>query len=154
MALLRRLLRRDRGGTKPVAIRRLLPAAQIVERFGADGGDAAAAQKWTRHQLAGLRYEVDDDARWPRLCEVVRCAADPWNADDWPLGFDALLCCVPLCTLVDFECSRCQIGREQDGMSCAHPTSAFGQLWHLIAARDREGLRAHIDDLERRLRTP
>ncbi len=94
---------------------------------------------------------MDNDASWARLQEIVRRARDPWNADDWPLGFDALLCCVPLCTDVDYECARCPVGRTQDGMSCAHPESAFGAIWGLVERGDRDGLRARIERLERLL---
>lgn len=145
---LREALRRGRPRAPLV---RLLPASEIKARLQCDGITDATARKWTLHQLAGLRREVDGDASWLRLCELVRRAADPWNADDWPLGFDALLCCVPLCTLVSFECKRCCVGQQQGGMSCAHPQSAFGTIWGRIHDRDRDGLRDHLARLERLL---
>lgn len=130
---------------------RLRCAADIRSAFEIDGADEPAAIRWTLRQIAGLSFEVEDDARWQRLCELVHRAADPWNADDWPMGFDPLLVCSPLCTLVSFECTRCPVGKRQAGMSCAHPTSAFGRIWHLIHARDRDGLKTHLVELARQL---
>ncbi len=126
---------------------RLLPAPEAVERYRRDGADPAAAVEGARRQLAGLRREVDDDARWDRLILLARQIGDPWNADDWPLGFDALLCAIPLCTDVSFECGRCPVGLRQDGRSCAHPTSAFGIIGDLVRRGDRPGLREHLDRL-------
>lgn len=142
MGLLSRLRR-----TKPSspAVPRLVSSKDIIARYRSAGGDAAAAVEATLAQLRGLRAEIDDDARWARLVEIVRRAGDPWNADDWPLGFDALLCCVPLCTDVDYECTLCPVGKQQDGMSCAHPTSAFGRIGQLVLAGDRTELREHIE---------
>ncbi|MEM6991491.1 MAG: hypothetical protein AAF721_13365 [Myxococcota bacterium] len=151
MSVLRRLLgRRDRR-TSSDGAPRLRAAGEVVAAYRGDGANETGAIHWTLRQLEGLGAEVDDDERWARLCELVRRAGDPWNADDWPLGFDALLCCVPLCTHVDFECARCPVGKTQDGMSCAHPHSAFGTVWELIRARDRHGLRAQIERLTRLL---
>lgn len=112
------------------------------------GADLRAALDGSLAQVRGLRAEVDDDARWDALVELVRRTGDPWNADDWPLGFDPLLCCVPLCTHVAYECARCPVGVRQDGMACAHPTSHFGRIGQLVAAGDRPGLIVHLERLE------
>ena len=127
----------------------LLPAPEAIARYRREGGDPAAAVRGAKQQLAGLRREVDDDARWQRLILMARQIGDPWNADDWPLGFDALLCAIPLCTDVAFECARCPIGQRQEGRSCAHPTSAFGVIGDLVRRADRDGLRTHLDALGR-----
>jgi hypothetical protein len=132
--------------------RRLLAARRVIGRWRADGGDGRSALRWTLRQVEGLRTEVDDPARWKRLSELVARTGDPWNADDWPDGFDALLCCVPLCHHVDYECKRCPVGKQQASMSCAHPTSAFGRLGELVRAGDRDSVRQHLDHLESLLR--
>ena len=113
--------------------------------------DLAAALDGSRQQLAGLRRELDEDDRWERLVRLARQAGDPWNADDWPLGFDALVVPIPLCTHLSFECARCPVGQRQDGRSCAHPDSAFGRVGELVRRGDRDGLRAWLDELRTRL---
>jgi hypothetical protein len=150
VSLLNRLLRRpapDPASQGP----RLRPAGEAVERYRQRGTDERAALEEVRQQLAGLRREVDDGERWDRLVRLARQAGDPWNADDWPLGFDALLCAIPLCTHVSFECARCPVGRQQEGRSCAHPGTAFGRIGELVRRGDRPGLCEHLDELEARL---
>lgn len=145
MGLLARLRRRPRSvDTGP----RLLPAGDAIDRYRAAGATEATAVTGARQQLAGLRRELDDDARWDRLVRLSRRAGDPWNADDWPLGFDGLLCAITLCTHVSFECARCPVGRRQDGRSCAHPSTAFGRIDDLVRRGDRAGVREHLDALE------
>ena len=152
VGLLTRLLRRPSPPSIPVhSPSRLLPAGEAIERYRQRGGDEAAALEGARQQLAGLRRELDDDARWDRLVLIARQIGDPWNADDWPLGFDALLCAIPLCTHVAFECARCPVGQQQEGRSCAHPSTAIGRIGHLVRLGDRPALREHLDQIEARL---
>lgn len=145
MGLLSRLRRSKSAPSR--APDRLRPAPEAIERWRAHGADRAAALREVQCQLAGLRREVDDDARWSHLVRMARQAGDPWNADDWPLGFDALVCAIPLCTHVSFECARCPVGLRQQGRSCAHPQSAFGHLGHLVRVGDREAIRQHLAQL-------
>lgn len=127
---------------------RLRPAGEAIERYRQQGAGTTAALEGARQQLDGLRRELDDDERWDRLVLIARQIGDPWNADDWPLGFDALLCAITLCTHVSFECARCPVGRRQGGGSCAHPSSAFGRIGDLVRRADRDGLREHITALQ------
>jgi len=148
--LLQRLLRRS--GQAPVApLCRLRSAGEAIEQYQQGGASEATALAVSQQQLAGLRREVDDDARWDRLVRLARQAGDPWNADDWPLGFDALVCAIPLCTHVAFECARCPVGRQQEGRSCAHPGTTFGRIGELVRRGDRPSLREHLDELQARL---
>ena len=152
VGLLTRLLRRP--SPPPISVRsppRLLPAGEAIERYRQRGGDEAAALDGARQQLAGLRRELDDDERWERLVLMARQIGDPWNADDWPLGFDALLCAIPLCTHVAFECARCPVGQQQEGRSCADPSTAIARIGHLVRLGDRPALREHLDQLQARL---
>ena len=130
-----------------------MPAAELLPRFRAavrSRGAAdrrAAAIALTHAQLDGLAHLVADDDGWSRLRALVRRAGDPWNADDWPDGFDPLLLCAALCDDVAFECARCPVGERQGGSSCAHPRSLFGFVLALITAGDRSRLGAHLDDV-------
>ncbi len=79
---------------------------------------------------------------------MARQAGDPWNADDWPLGFDALVCAAPLCADVSFECARCPVGQRQGGSSCAHPTSAFGSIGVRVREGNRDAVREQVAAIE------
>lgn len=125
----------------------LVPAAELLPRFRAAGRGRAAAIALTHAQLDGLAHVVADDDGWTRLRAMVLRAGDPWNADDWPDGFDPLLLCAALCDDVAFECVRCPVGERQGGSSCAHPGSLFGAVLPWIVAGDRSRLRAHLDDV-------
>lgn len=153
VGLLQRLRLRPALAPRPAAVPgpRLRPAGESVERYRQHGATQGAALAEVREQLAGLRRELDDDARWARLVLLARQIGDPWNADDWPLGFDALLCAIPLCTHVSFECARCPVGRQQECRSCAHPSTAIGRIGDRVRRGDRDGLRALLDELEARL---
>lgn len=153
MGLLQRLRLRPAPPPRPAAPAgpRLRPADEAVERYRQHGATEAAALAEVRQQLEGLRREMDDDARWDRLVLLARQIGDPWNADDWPLGFDALLCAIPLCTHLAFECARCPVGRQQEGRSCAHPSTTIGQIGDRVRRGDRDGLRELLDGLEARL---
>lgn len=140
---------RDRARGEPGP--RLRSAEEALARYRDQGADLAAALDGSRQQLAGLRRELDEDDRWERLVRLARQAGDPWNADDWPLGFDALVVPIPLCTHLSFECARCPVGQRQDGRSCAHLDSAFGRVGELVRRGDRDGLRAWLDELRTRL---
>ncbi len=147
--MLRRLLQRI--GSAPLALRAapptLVPAAELLPRFREGGRGASAAIELTRGQLDALDHLVADDAGWTRLVELVARAGDPWNADDWPLGFDPLMLCAALCDDVAFECVRCPVGERQGGWSCAHPRSLFGFVLAVVAAGDRPRLRHHLEDV-------
>jgi hypothetical protein len=128
---------------------RLVPAVELVARFRAARGPAFALAL-TRAQVDAALALVNDERGWQRLQELVARAGDPWNADDWPDGFDPLLLCAALCDDVAFECVRCPVGQRQDGRSCAHPQSLFGSLLPLLMRGERaavaDRLRA-IDDV-------
>ena len=153
-ALLDRL-RPPPGGSPAAAesVAHLASATEIEARLRGEGFDTAAALRCAQAQVAGLLAEVADDARWPRLRELSRRIGDPWNADDWPLGFDPLLLVVPLCKVVDYECARCPVGRAQDSRSCAHPETGVGGLAALIRAGSRDAVRQRLDELSTRLRS-
>ncbi|MCH9680704.1 MAG: hypothetical protein K0V04_04650 [Deltaproteobacteria bacterium] len=85
---------------------------------------------------------------------MARQAGDPWNADDWPLGFDALVCAAPLCADVSFECARCPVGQQQQGQSCAHPESAFGRIGVLVRQGRRDAVLQQITRIEEILDRP
>ncbi len=159
MKLLKRLRARvdalvtagDAGARGPVDPR-LLPARRVRQRFRERGGDSRAALRGALEQLAGLRVELEDDARWARLVRMVHETGDVWNAEDWPRGFDPLVCAASLCEHVAFECARCPIGRRQGERSCAHPQTAYGRVGELVREGERAALRAHLDQLEGTLR--
>lgn len=131
-----------------VVATRLRSAEEVLSAFRGDGGDAAAALRWSLRQIEGLRREVQDAARWQRLLALVAKTGDVWNAEDWPYGFDALVCCAPLCARVSFECERCPVGKRQGSISCAHPQSLFGRIGEHVRAGDRDALLAHLQDVE------
>ncbi|MEM7156863.1 MAG: hypothetical protein AAF799_28695 [Myxococcota bacterium] len=139
------LRRKPEPKARPI---RLRSAEDCVQRYRSAGADDKAAIEGARRQIAGLRHEIADDARWARLVTMARQIGDPWNADDWPSGFDGLLCAITLCTHVSFECARCPVGRRQDGRSCAHPNTAFGRIGDLVRRDDRSGLRSQLDSIE------
>lgn len=150
MTVLGWLRRRSAGGRDESV--RLRSAAEVVAAFRADGGDGQAALRWSLRQIEGLRREVEDAGRWRRLLALVAKTGDVWNAEDWPYGFDALVCCAPLCARVSFECGRCPVGQRQGARSCAHPQSLFGRIGELVRAGDRDALLAHLHDVERVIR--
>jgi len=129
---------------------RLVPATELVARFRAARGGPTLALSLTRAQVEAARALVHDEHGWQRLQDLVARAGDPWNADDWPDGFDPLLLCAALCDDVAFECVRCPVGQRQDGRSCAHPQSLFGSLLPLLMRGERAAVADHlraIDDL-------
>ena len=93
------------------ALDALLPFEAILEGWCTSGGTPEAAREWTRRQVLAFGGIVGDDAAWELLLGKVASGRgqDAWLALDWPLGFDELLLCAPLCRLVSFECARCTI---------------------------------------------
>ena len=124
----------------------LLPFEAILEGWRASGGTPEPAREWTRRQVRALVDIVADDGAWELLLGKVASGRgqDAWLALDWPLGFDELLLCAPLCQLVSFECARCTIGARQESYSCAHPSSVFGHVGELLQRADRDGLVRHL----------
>jgi hypothetical protein len=123
----------------------LLPFEAILGSWRASGGTPEAAREWTRRQVRALADIVADDGAWEVLLERgASRAQDAWLALDWPLGFDELLLCAPLCRLVSYECARCTIGARQERHSCAHPSSVFGHVGELLQRGDRGGLLRHL----------
>ena len=147
----RRRHRRDEGAPQ-TEWPRLRGSVDVVERWRADGGGPEAALRWSLRQVEGLRREVDDPKRWARLVQLVARTGDPWNAEDWPYGFDPLVLCAPLCADVSFECARCPVGKRQDARACAHPHTLFGLVGEHVRTGDRDRLRAHLAHLEEVLR--
>ncbi|MEO6694882.1 MAG: hypothetical protein ABIY50_01590, partial [Ignavibacteria bacterium] len=76
---------------------------------------------------------------------------DAWLALDWPDGFDELLLCVPLCSLVRFECNKCTIGIRQENNSCAHDNSLFGYISELLKNNARDALKYHMISIKKML---
>jgi hypothetical protein len=146
-------LRRALAGSEQdaPAVGKLVPATEVVARFRRDGGGPALALSRTRAQVAALRALVQDERGWARVRELVARAGDPWNADDWPDGFDPLLLCAALCDDVAFECARCPVGQRQDARSCAHPQTLFGSVLTMIARGDRAALLDHLRTIDEAL---
>lgn len=113
--------------------------------------DIDAAKFLTLSQVEKFESIVKDDESWVRLLEIFNKGRDidAWLAMDWPDGFDELVLCMPLCRLVDFECSRCIVGIRQENNSCANDYSLFGYIAELLKASDRNGLMNHIDTIKK-----
>jgi len=128
----------------------LLAHGEILAAWRAAGATPAAALHWTHEQVRALRRLIQDPEGWRRLLQVHASgrAQDSWLATDWPTGFDELLVCAPLCTLVNFECARCTIGARQQAMTCAHPATVFGRIGAILERGDREALLRHLDEVE------
>jgi hypothetical protein len=152
--MLLRWIRTAIAGSSPAAIASgaLIPARELVARFRGEGGGAARASALTEAQVRAMLAQVLDEPGWARLGELVARAGDPWNADDWPDGFDPLMLCAPLCDHVAFECVRCAVGQRQGGMSCAHPRSLFGRLLPLVMHGDRSRVLEHLHTIAAVLR--
>jgi len=113
--------------------------------------DIDAAKFLTLNQVEKFEKIVKDDESWIRLLEIFNKGRDidAWLAMDWPDGFDELVLCIPLCKLVDFECSRCIVGMKQENNSCANDFSLFGYVAELLKVNDRAGLINHIDTIKK-----
>ncbi len=108
--------------------------------------NSETAKILTLGQVEAFEKIVSDDEAWKLLLSVFNRGrdVDAWLASDWPDGFDELLLCVPLCKLVQFECSRCTVGRRQENNSCAYDYSLFGYIAELLKIPDRAELTDHL----------
>ena len=106
-----------------------------------------SARMLTLKQVYAFEKIIKDDKSWNYLLSFFEKGRkmDSWLALDWPDGFDELLLCVPLCSLVEFECSKCTIGKRQENHSCANENSVFGFIAELLKDKDRDGLKEHIE---------
>jgi len=129
----------------------LLPYSDILDQWKRSKMDIDSAKFLTLNQVEAFENIVCDDEGWKYLLSVFNNGrdVDAWLALDWPEGFDELLLCVPLCKLVEFECSKCTIGRRQDNNSCAHDYSLFGYIAELLNNNDRLGLKDHIISIKK-----
>lgn len=132
-------------------VKSLLPYNEILNKWNNSIQSETAARLLTLEQTEALESVIVDDEGWEYLLSVFNNGreTDAWLALDWPDGFDELLLCVPLCSLVKFECSRCFVGMRQDNNSCANDFSLFGYIAELIKAADREGLMNHIASIKK-----
>ncbi len=128
----------------------LLPYNEIFSKWNNGIHSESAARLLTLEQTEALESVIAKDDGWDYLLSVFNNGreTDAWLALDWPDGFDELLLCVPLCSLVKFECSRCFVGIRQDNNSCANDFSLFGYIAELLKAADREGLINHIASIK------
>ncbi|MBK6538784.1 MAG: hypothetical protein IPG09_13760 [Ignavibacteria bacterium] len=132
-------------------VKNLLPYNEILSKWNNSIQSETAARLLTLEQTEALESIIADDEGWEYMLSVFNNGreTDAWLALDWPDGFDELLLCVPLCSLVKFECSRCFVGMRQDNNSCANDFSLFGYIAELIKAADREGLMNHIASIKK-----
>jgi hypothetical protein len=123
----------------------------IYSEWKSLGKTAEAARLLTMQQLTALELIVNDDESWHKLLEIAAAGRkeDAWLAADWPAGFDELVLCVPLCKLVDWECSKCIVGMKQNNISCAHDDSLFGRVGELVIGNEREELKKHIENIRK-----
>lgn len=132
-------------------VTKLLPYNEILSKWNNGIQSESSARLLTLEQTEALKSVISDDEGWEYLLSVFNKGreTDAWLALDWPDGFDELLLCVPLCSLVKFECSRCFVGMRQENNSCANDFSLFGYIAELIKVADREGLLNHIDSVKK-----
>lgn len=123
----------------------LLAYKEISDKWNASEKDSAAARRLTAEQVRAFEEIIKSDEGWESLLEIFYRgrSEDAWLALDWPDGFDELILCVPLCSLVNFECGRCHVGIRQDNNSCANDFSLFGYIAELLKNNDRDGLLKH-----------
>ena len=129
----------------------LLSYNEVLNEWKKSDMNIDAAKLLTLRQVEQFEKIVSDDDGWIRLLEIFNNGreTDAWLALDWPDGFDELLLCVPLCKLVNYECSKCTIGKRQENNSCAHDFSLFGYTAELLKESDRAGLVNHIDSIKK-----
>ncbi|MBS1550471.1 MAG: hypothetical protein JST15_00195 [Bacteroidetes bacterium] len=134
-------------------VNKLLPYYEIYSKWSDSSQTEASARLLTIEQTEALESVICDDEGWNYLLSVFNKGreTDAWLALDWPDGFDELLLCVPLCSLVKFECSKCYVGIRQGNNSCANDFSLFGFIAELLKAEDREGLLNHIVSIKKML---
>ena len=132
-------------------IKSLLPYNEILNKWNNGIQSELSARLMTLEQTEALESVIADDDGWEYLLSVFNNGreTDAWLALDWPDGFDELLLCLPLCSLVKFECSRCFVGMRQDNNSCANDFSLFGYIAELIKAADRVGIMNHIASIKK-----
>ncbi|MDQ3022657.1 MAG: hypothetical protein M3R36_19145 [Bacteroidota bacterium] len=135
------------------AIKNFLSYNEIGSKWKRSEMNSEAARILTLKQVEAFEKIINDDSSWELMLSVFKNGrnVDAWLALDWPYGFDELLLCVPLCRLVDFECSRCTIGSRQENNSCAHDFSLFGYVAELLKTADRESLKKHIISIKKML---
>ncbi|MBK8553688.1 MAG: hypothetical protein IPL53_22605 [Ignavibacteria bacterium] len=123
----------------------------INEEWKKSRMDSDAAKFLTLKQVEEFEKIVKDDEAWGNLLSVFNSGrqVDAWLALDWPDGFDELVLCVPLCKLVNFECSKCTVGKRQENNSCANDFSLFGYIAELLKIPDREGLINHTGSIKK-----
>lgn len=124
---------------------------EILLHWEESNKDIGAAKLMTLKQVEKFGEILEDDDSWEKLLEIFNSGreTDAWLAMDWPEGFDELILCLPMCKLVDFECSRCKIGMRQQNNSCANDFSLFGYIAELLKAADRDGLQEHIGSIKK-----
>ncbi len=132
-------------------MKELLSYNEISFEWKNSSADINAAKYLTLAQVERFESILRDDTSWNNLLEIFSKGRDidAWLALDWPDGFDELVLCVPLCRLVDFECSRCIVGMKQEKNSCANDFSLFGYIAELLKVPDRDGLINHIDAIKK-----
>jgi len=132
-------------------VKSLLPYNEILNKWNNGIQSELSARLLTLEQTEALESLIADDEGWEYMLSVFNNGreTDAWLALDWPDGFDELLLCVPLCSLVKFECSRCFVGMRQYNNSCANDFSLFGYIAELIKAADRVGIMNHIASIKK-----
>lgn len=132
-------------------INELLPYEDINNKWLAGRMNSDGARILTLNQVESFEKIIGDDEGWKYLLTAFNNGrdTDAWLATDWPHGFDELLLCVPLCKFVDFECSKCTVGKRQDNNSCANDFSLFGYIAELLKISDRHGLLNHISSVKK-----
>ena len=132
-------------------VKSLLPYNEILNKWNNGIQSELSARLMTLEQTEALESVIADEDGWEYLLSVFNNGreTDAWLALDWPDGFDELLLCLPLCSLVKFECSRCFVGMRQDNNSCANDFSLFGYIAELIKAADRVGIMNHIASIKK-----
>lgn len=127
-------------------LNKLLNYSNIYSLWLSKGSTKEAAVQLTVQQLDALEEIAEDDDSWLELMRISSAGRnnDAWLALDWPDGFDELVLCVPLCKLVNWECSKCTVGKRQENNSCANDYSLFGFIGTLVINGAREELIQHI----------
>lgn len=125
---------------------KLLNYSNIFSLWMSKGSTKEAAIELTVQQLDALEEITEDDESWMQLVRISARGRihDAWLALDWPEGFDELVLCVPLCKLVNWECSKCTVGARQENNSCANDYSLFGFIGTLVMNGERSELLRHI----------
>lgn len=127
-------------------LNKLLNYSNIYSLWLSKGSTKEAAVELTVQQLDALEEITENEDSWMELVRISAAGRihDTWLALDWPEGFDELVLCVPLCKLVNWECSKCTVGNRQENNSCANDYSLFGYIGTLVMNGAREDLVKHI----------